>query len=99
MKYAVIRLSGRQYKISEKQEILLDHVPDAKVSPEVLLVVDEEKVKIGKPTVSGSKVELKFLEEVKGEKIDVVKYKAKSRYRKKRGFRPVYSKFQVEKIT
>lgn len=98
MKYAVISLQGHQYKVSEGQEILVDKVT-GEIDPKVLLLVNEKKVTIGDPIVKGAKVELKTLGEEKGEKIDVFKYKAKSRYRKKMGFRPQYTKLKVEKIS
>ena len=47
----------------------------------------------------GAKVSIKDLGEVMGRKIRMVKYKAKSRYRKVRGFKPVYHKIKIEKIT
>lgn len=47
----------------------------------------------------GAKVTIKDLGEVKGKKIRSAKYKAKSRYRKVRGFKPVYHKIKIEKIT
>jgi len=97
-KYAVIRLNGRQYKVSEKEEILVDKLGE-NINPEVLMVVDEEKVLIGKPEVKGAKVVLKKIGDEKGEKIDVIKYKAKSRYRKHIGFRPQYSRIRVEMIS
>ena len=97
-KYAVIRLGGHQYKVSEKEEILVDRIED-EVAPEVLLVVDSEKVSVGKPKVVGAKVALKKIADVKGEKIDVIKFRAKSRYRKHIGFRPSYSKLLVQKIS
>jgi large subunit ribosomal protein L21 len=72
---------------------------DLKLTPEVLLVVDGEKVSIGKPVVKDAKVTLKVLKEVeKGEKIEVYHFKAKSRYRKHTGFRPQYTRVLVEKI-
>jgi len=99
-KYAVIRLNGRQYKIEEKEEFLLDGFGGKKFSPEVLLVADGGKIKVGKPLVKGAKIVLKVIDkEVKGKKITVLKYKAKSRYRKKIGFRPQYTLVRVEKIT
>src|SRR3972149_11773386 len=96
-KYAVIRLGGHQYKVTEKEEFLVDKLAD-EPAPEILLVADGEKVSVGKPKVAGAKVTLKKVEELKGEKIDVYKYKAKSRYRKKIGFRPSYSRLLVVKI-
>ena len=100
MKYAVIKFSNRQYKISEKETILVDKLENTKVKPEVLLYVNEDKVEIGKPNLDKIKVDLKISEEpIKGEKIHVFKYKAKSRFRKRLGFRPLYSKITVEKIS
>lgn len=99
MNYAVIRLNGKQYKVSEGEEILIDRLADPKVEPEVLLVADGDKVSVGKPIVSGSKVKIKILGEEMGEKIHGLKYKAKSRYRKHWGFRPQYTKLLIEKIS
>jgi large subunit ribosomal protein L21 len=100
MKYAVIRLKGRQYKVTEGQELLVDKMTDLKLLPEVLLVADGDTVKVGKPVLKDSKVSLKVLTELeKGEKVEVYHFKAKSRYRKHTGFRPQYTKVLVEKIS
>ena len=99
-KYAISDINGKQYKLIEGEELLIDKLKDKKVAPKVLLISGDEKVKIGKPYLKNAKLKLKILkDEVKGEKIHVRKYKAKSRYRKKRGFRPKYSKILVEKIS
>ena len=99
MNYAVIKIQGHQYKVEEGQELLVDKINTKKPEFDVLLVSNKDKVKVGKPIVKGSSVKLKMLEkEVKGEKLHVTKYKAKSRYRKKIGFKPVYSKLLVEKV-
>ena len=100
MKYAVIRLQGHQYKVSEGEEILVDKLADPKkIEAEVLLVADEGKAVVGKPAVKGAKVTLKVVkEEEKGEKIHVRKYKAKSRYRKHIGFRASLTRLLVQKI-
>lgn len=99
MKYAVIRIKGRQYKVSEGEEILVDKLLDSKIESEVLLTVDGEKVSVGKPTVSGAKVKIKILSEKElGEKVRILKYKAKSRYRRRMGFRPQFTRLLIEKI-
>lgn len=100
-KYVVLRIGGRQYKVSEGEELLVDKLTNPKkVEPEVLLFSDDGKVKIGKPAVKDVAVKVKVLSEVeKGEKIDVYKFKAKSRYRRHTGFRPQYTRLLVEKIT
>lgn len=98
-KYAVMRLQGRQYKVSEGMELVVDKMNDLKLVPEVLLFVDGEVVKVGKPVVKGASVKLKILSKMeKGEKIEVYHFKAKSRYRKHTGFRPQYTRVLVEKI-
>ena len=99
-KYAVVRLSGRQYKVTEGEELLVDKLTDLKAEMEVLLVADGEKVSVGKPVVAGSKVTFKVLSELeKGEKVEIYKFKAKSRYKRHTGFRPQYTKILVEKIS
>lgn len=98
MNYAVVRINGKQYKVSEREEILVDKLVDQMIEPEVLLVRDEKGVKVGDPVVKGAKVVLKKLGDEKGEKIHVFKYKAKSRYRRKIGSRPNYTRLQVVSI-
>ena len=98
---AVIKTGGKQYKVSEGDIIEVDKL-DAKEGPltfeEVLLVVSDENVQIGKPFISDVKVSGKLLEQKKGEKIRVAKYKSKVRYRRVTGFRAQLSKVQIEKI-
>jgi len=99
VKYAVIKYQGHQYKVAEGQELLIDKLLD-KSEPEVLLVSDDGKVKVGKPILKEAKIKIKILaEEVKGEKLDIFKFKAKSRYRRHTGFRPQYTKLLIEKIS
>jgi len=98
-KYAVIRLNSRQYKVSEKEEILVGLTSDEKPEAETLLLVDEDKVSVGKPTLKDAKIKFKVVSAMeKGEKVNIVKFKAKSRYRRKMGFRPQETRLLVEKI-
>lgn len=100
MKYAVVKLQGHQYKVAEKDEILVDKLYTDKIEAEVLLISEDGKVKVGKPTVKGAKVVFKVSEaEVKGDKLYVAKYKAKSRERRRIGFRPKYTKLLVQTIS
>jgi len=100
MKYAVIEIKGTQYKVKEGDEILVDKLGKDKSEARVLLVSDGKKVSVGKPEVKGAKVKMKVLEaELKGKKVSVQTFKAKSRYRRKIGFRPQLSKLLVEKIS
>jgi large subunit ribosomal protein L21 len=102
MKYAVIKTGGKQYKVSEGDVIDVDRLvsKDGKFDfTQVLLIVEDGKVKVGKPVVNGAKVETKVLGDFKGEKIRVSKFKSKVRYRRVSGFRAALTKVQIEKIT
>jgi large subunit ribosomal protein L21 len=100
MKYAVVRIGGKQYKAEEGKEILVDKVIEPKkLEPEVLLFVDGEKVKVGTPVLKDVKVALKVVADIeKGEKVEIYKFKAKSRYKRHTGFRPQYTRLLVSKI-
>jgi large subunit ribosomal protein L21 len=101
MKYAIIKTGGKQYKVAEGDVIEVDKLPekDGKiVFEEVLLLVTDNGVKVGKPTISGEKVEGKILGNFKGTKIRVSKFKSKVRYRRVSGFRASLTKVQIEKI-
>lgn len=100
-KFAVIRITGKQYRVTEGEEILVDKINDlTKVEPEVLLFVDGDKVEVGTPVLSKAKVQVKVLKEVeKGEKIEIFKYKAKSRERRHVGFRAQHTRLLIEKIS
>ena len=100
-KFAVIRIGGKQYRVTEGQEILVDKLTDIKkVTPEVLLFVEGETVEVGTPVLEKAKVTVKVVAELeKGEKVDIFKYKAKSRERRHVGFRAQYTRLLVEKIS
>jgi len=102
MKYAVIKSGGKQYRVSEGDIIEIDRLPESKGKisfEDVLLFVSDGSVKIGRPYVSGEKVEASLVENLKGDKIRVSKYKAKARYRRTIGFRASISRVQIEKIS
>lgn len=98
MKYAVIVLKGKQYKVTEGERILVDKF-DKEAELKTLLLRDEGKLLIGKPYLEKAKVTFKQEDVVKGKKIDVFKYKAKSRYRKHTGFRPQFTPVVIESIS
>ena len=101
MTFAVIKTGGKQYKVAEGDVLRVEKLEtksDEIVFDDVLLVVNGE-VKLGKPVVSGAKVIAKIIEEGKGEKKIVFKYKSKTRQHKKKGHRQPYTKVQITKIT
>jgi large subunit ribosomal protein L21 len=64
----------------------------------VLLIGDGENTLIGDPIIKGAKVIATSSGQVKGDKVVVYKYKAKTRYRKKRGHRQIYTRITVNEI-
>lgn len=92
---ALVKIGTSQYLVQPGQELLVD-CPQVDA---VLLVCDAGKVYVGQPVVKGASVILKDLGEIKGEKIRTAKFKAKSRYRKVRGFRPTYHRVEVVKVS
>jgi large subunit ribosomal protein L21 len=101
-KYAVIQIVGKQYRVQVGDQITVDRVPaenDQEITVnDVLLVVDEKDVTLGKPLVDKAQVTLKLVQQQRGEKIRVATYKSKSRYRKVRGHRQAQSVFEVTAI-
>lgn len=100
MKYAIIRTGGKQYQVREEEALLVEKIEaeNSVIFDEVLLLVDDKKVKIGQPRVEGAKVKAKILGQIKGEKIRVAKFKAKSRYRKVKGHRQRLTKVKIERV-
>jgi large subunit ribosomal protein L21 len=99
--YAIIKTGGKQYCVEEGKKITVEKL-DAKVGDEVsfdeVLFVSGDEAKVGQPTVAGAKVTAKVLEQGKGDKIRIFKYKAKSNYRRRQGHRQPYTMVEVVKI-
>jgi large subunit ribosomal protein L21 len=100
--FAVITVSGKQYKVSPQDIIEVDKIAQEEGSEitftDVLLKDDNGTVTIGHPVIAGSQVKAKVLKQFKGEKINVRRYKSKVRYRKSIGFRPSLTQVQIEHI-
>lgn len=102
MSFAIIKTGGKQYKVQEGDTLSvekLEHKDDKVVFDQVLLWSGDKDLKVGKPLVSGARVEAKVLEDGKGKKKMVFRYKNKTRRRKKKGHRQPYTKVQITKIT
>ncbi len=101
-KEAVIKIGGAQELVSEGDTLTIPKIEGKEGSRytvrDVLLTTSAGKVKIGTPTVSGAQVTVKILKHGKGEKVEIRKFRAKSRYRRKRGHRQPVTKVKVEKI-
>lgn len=102
MQYAIIETGGKQYKVAPGMVLTIERLSagqdKAVAFDKVLLYVADGTIKIGKPYVSDVVVAVKVISDVKGDKIRVAKFLAKSRYRKVRGHRQILTRVQIEAI-
>jgi len=102
MEFAVIKTGGKQYLVEPGKKLKIEklNAPEGGkiVFDEVLLTADGEKIEIGKPWVSGAKVEGQVLTPGRTRKVIVFKYHPKTRYRKKKGHRQHFTEILIEKI-
>ncbi len=100
--YAIVKSGGKQYWVSPGQTVVVDRLSAAEGDTvelsQVLLVADGRDTVIGTPTVDGAKVLATCLGEKKGNKIIVFKYKPKTRYRRKKGHRQLYTVLRIDNI-
>lgn len=102
MDLAVIKTGGKQYVVSKGTVLNIEKLKDAKVGDavsfdEVLMTATGTTVDVGAPTVKAS-VKGKVMMLGRNKKIDVVKYKAKSRYLKRRGHKQPFVKVKIESL-
>jgi len=101
MTKAVVKIGGKQFIVTEKETLLVDLLQEGtkELTLDALLVIDGDAVTVGTPTVKDVKVTAKVVEElVKGDKIQVIRYKAKKRVHKLNGHRQKYSKIEIVSI-
>ena len=100
--YAVIETGGKQYRVKPGDELDVELLPNDVDSVaefgEVLALSDGGEVTIGAPLVEGAKVTAQVLSHYKDRKLMIFKYKAKNRYRRKRGHRQTYTRLRIQDI-
>ena len=100
--YAIVEISGKQFKVEKNKFIYTDKVePKSGKKVEfdnVLLISDKGKIKLGKPTVKGSKVTGEILSQLKDDKVIVFKKKRRKGYKVKNGHRQLMTKILIKDI-
>lgn len=102
--FAIIETGGKQYKVTVGDVLKVEKVPgdfstgDKITFDKVLLVDNGKDTTIGSPYITGARVESLFQKEGKRKTINVVKYKAKSRYLKKNGHRQPFIEVKISAI-
>ena len=103
MNYAIVKIGGHQYKVKEKDVLEVEKIEAAKVGKKiifdnVLLLKSAKKTIIGQPFVAKAKIEAEVVANFKDKKVRVVKFKAKSRYRRASGHRQEKTRVKILKI-
>lgn len=101
--FAVVETGSKQYRVQPGQLIKVDRLDgekDGEIRLEKVLMISDEAsgVTIGTPVVTGAAIRATIVEQGKGEKIRVFKFKSKKRYRKTRGHRSQLTTLKIEEI-
>lgn len=99
--WAVIKTGGKQYKVAEGDTVVVEKIEGEngkQITFDQVLALGGDKSAIGTPLVPNAQVKGKIVENFKGDKIRVVKFRAKSKYLRQTGHRQKLTKVLIEKI-
>ena len=100
--YAVIATGGKQYRVSEGDEVRVEKLPGSAgekvVFDQVLMLGAGADSKIGMPVVEKASVEAEIMTQGRGKKVIVFKYKRRKKYRRKAGHRQPFTQLRITKI-
>ena len=103
MGYAIFASGGKQYRVQPGDVIEVDRLDAEEAGQlkfdEVLLVSDDDGVRVGQPTVDGASIEASVLEHVRGPKIRIFTYRASKRRRRRMGHRQELTRVRIESIS
>jgi large subunit ribosomal protein L21 len=101
--YAVIKTGAKQHKVTEGDVLSIEKLEGEKgaevVFNEVLMIADNENVKVGKPFVDGAKVVGEIISQKKGPKIHVFHMIRRKGFKKKTGHRQKLTSMKITKIS
>ena len=100
--YAIIRSGGRQYRAEVGKTIDVERLPyevnDSFEVTDVLLVGDDDNTHVGQPLVDGATVKVTVVDQFRGKKVIVYKYRQRTNYRRRYGHRQYYTRLRVDDI-
>ena len=100
--YAIVEISGKQYKIEKDMLINVDRLKktDSSITlDKVLLYSNENDIRIGNPYLSNVKIQAEVLGEIKGNKVSGIKFKKRKNYTRTIGHRAIYSQIKISEVT
>lgn len=102
MGYAIIKTGGKQYKVTEGQILSVEKLDGDLGSQlsfdQVLMVANEKGTNVGQPLISGAKVQAKIVDQGKGKKVTMVKFKRRKHSMKWQGHRQHFTKVEITAI-
>jgi len=101
--FAVVEINGFQYKVKENDKIRISKINNSEKGEKiefdkVLLINEDNNTIIGKPYIEGAKIVCSNIGNVKGKKIEVMKYKRRKNYKRIKGHRQDYTEIIIENI-
>ena len=100
--YAVFKTGGKQYRASTGDVIKVEKIEAEKGATveleQVLMVGEGEDVKIGTPFLEGGKVTATVVDQGRGDKIRVIKFKRRKNYRRQMGHRQYFTQIEITGI-
>jgi len=100
--YAVVATGGKQYKVEEGDVLRIEKIPgevgESVSFDRVLMVSDGNEVTVGQPVVENAVVGARIVEQDRGKKVLVFKYKRRKRFRRKQGHRQSYTAVKITDI-
>jgi large subunit ribosomal protein L21 len=99
--YAVVEINGKQYRAEKGATLTVDRMeadPGTILDLGKVLLVSGDEIKVGTPYVEGASIKAVVVDEIKGDKIVVFKYKPKKDYRRTQGHRQPYTVLKIEEI-
>jgi large subunit ribosomal protein L21 len=100
--YSIVECGGRQYRAEEGHSFVVEKLPnevgDKIELNNVLLLSDNDNITVGQPAVSGASVKATIVEQFRGKKIFVWKYRPRKRYRRRQGHRQSYTRLRIDEI-
>ena len=100
--YAVIKSGGKQYRVASGEKIKVEQLPaeiGSEVAVDVLMVADGDKISIGKPLLTGAKVQATVVSQGRHDKVTIFKMRRRKHYQRHAGHRQNYTEIQIGTIS
>jgi large subunit ribosomal protein L21 len=100
--YAIVKIGGKQYRAEVGRNLVVEKLPYEVGQQielnEVLMLSDGDQIRLGQPYLGDISVNAEIIDQFRGKKVVIFKYKPKIRYRRKQGHRQLYTRLLVHSI-